>query len=242
MPLTMQHLHHLLSQCGVTIVATTRGCLVVAMKGRQTPFLITAESRENGTLLQLRTQSLAHARHPMYRSTVLSALLSANWKYKLVKFALDPGDGEIIGYVDVLLRGADLTVRQLGACLEALHQLGLRMQRRIERIAATGADPGDRDADIARDLLAGAALMMLIEAAQRSAASPAAPTAAPPPRTPPPRPPPARLPAAPNAAPGTQSKPAPNGSPEPARPAGASPRPMTRTDFDRFVDDVLKDD
>lgn len=247
MPLTIQQLQPLLSRCGATVVGVAQGHLELALESSPEPLLFTAAIRESGTLLQLRTRSLAHVRSERQRSTVRAALLSANWKYKLIKLALRPEDGEVVGFVDVLLHGAEVTVRQLGACLRILEQVGTRMRRRVEQIIATGVDPGDSGADLGRELLAESALAMLFEAAQRALAEPAGQTAD---REPPRLPPAPVLSRAPPRSPPRPPATSPSRSPPsgPVRDAPTSPPParpqrlVTRTDFDKFVDDVLKDD
>ena len=77
-----------------------------------------------GRVLQFRTVGLLSAPKGARRAALLKAILDANHRLKLVKFALDAGDGEIVAYVDIVLGDAKL----LGRLLERVEHSGVRSQ------------------------------------------------------------------------------------------------------------------
>jgi hypothetical protein len=101
-----------------------------------------------GTLLQLRTNGYLMC--PLggpHRLTVMALLNELNHRLRLVKFTLDPLDGEITVFSDLALLDSQPTGGQI------LGLIGFFMDRlreycdRIETTIRTGTDPGDAVAE-----------------------------------------------------------------------------------------------
>src|SRR5262249_25601103 len=84
------------------------------------------------------------------RGALLSAILQACYQYKLVKFAFDPSDGEVVAYIDVFLVDAQLTKAQFERCLNVLRNVVMPACNRFKSIVSTGHDPGDKEASTER--------------------------------------------------------------------------------------------
>jgi hypothetical protein len=85
---------------------------------------------------------MIEAQSTRHRRELLAALLHACYEYKLVKFAFDHKDGEVLAYIDLFLDEAELTKQQCQRCINALRNVVLGNKDRFEKIIETGKDPG----------------------------------------------------------------------------------------------------
>ena len=99
-----------------------------------------------GTLVQLRTNGyLLCPPNSDHRPAVMNLLNELNHRLRLVKFTLDPADGEITVFADLALLDSEPTSAQV------LGLIGFFMERlreysdRIETTIRTGIDPGEID-------------------------------------------------------------------------------------------------
>jgi hypothetical protein len=97
-----------------------------------------------GTLLQFRTNGylLCPPSSPHW-TAVMTLLNELNFRLRLVKFTLDPSDGEVTVFTDLALLDSEATPSQV------LGLIGFFMERlreycdRIETTIRTGVDPGE---------------------------------------------------------------------------------------------------
>ncbi len=122
---------------------------VVAL-GMTTPagrhFLVHAMIEAEGSLLQFRTNGyqLCPLDGP-HVGAVLALLNDLNHKLRLVKFTLDPSDGEVIVFTDLAVLDSEPTATQiLGLIAFLMERLG-EYAERIETTIASGIDPGEVD-------------------------------------------------------------------------------------------------
>ncbi len=181
----ISELKRLLDQSGVRHVDGPRGEILVMVDARPEPVNLVVSRVDDGKLVQLRTVGLLNGPERRYRRVLLKALLEANHRYKVVKFAFDPSDGEVVAYVDVLLGGARMTHTQMERYLRTMRTIVARTRTRAQAIVATGADPGEeQDTDEAR---AAALLEQLLEMRRRAQAGGATTPSASPPDSPGPK-------------------------------------------------------
>jgi hypothetical protein len=130
---------------------------VVAM-GMTTPrgrhFLVHGMLEAEGSLLQFRTN--AYQQCPLdspHRPAVLTLLNELNHKLRLVKFTLDPADGEIIVFSDLAILDSEATATQVLGLIAFLMERLREYADRIETTIGTGEDPGDIELDLDEDVI-----------------------------------------------------------------------------------------
>jgi hypothetical protein len=97
-----------------------------------------------GTLLQLRTNGyLMCPLGSPHRLAVLTLLNELNHRLRLVKFTLDPLDGEITVFSDLALLDSEPTAAQVLGLIGFFMDRLREYSNRIEATIRSGADPGD---------------------------------------------------------------------------------------------------
>lgn len=109
---------------------------------------------EQGGVVQLRSFRLLFGPEKSYRTALLRALFIMNYQYKLVKFAFDASDGEVVGYVDLGVAGTGLTKQQIQRAINLARPILVAGKLRAERIVKTGKDPGDTSEEAKREVAA----------------------------------------------------------------------------------------
>lgn len=161
MALTDRKLSELLGQCGVACLPLGEHLMLRAECGGEKVNVVAMSN--DGKILQLRTMgmtSVSRGRYPLVRRI----LLETNESYKLIKFTLDPDDGEVVAWIDMALGGADVTVRQLKRCLHLIDDAGGTTRKRVQAVERTGEDPGPPSRSAASAEALGALLSMMEEA------------------------------------------------------------------------------
>ncbi len=148
MSLTFDKLQSFLKESGIRfLLAPDQPMLAFGMmteSGRHV--LIHCFLEIEGTLLQLRTNGyhLCPMDSP-HRQAVLELINELNHRLRLVKFTMDPLDGELTAFSDLAILDSEPTASQI------LGLIGFFMDRlrdcaeRIEQTIRTGTDPGDGD-------------------------------------------------------------------------------------------------
>ena len=94
------------------------------------------------------------ADHP-HVAVVLRALAEINFQRRLVKFAWDPQDGELVAYADAWLMDGTLTQDQFQRMLDNFLPSIDECRARLEKAMDTGADPGPESPEEMMKRLAG---------------------------------------------------------------------------------------
>lgn len=145
MSISLDELKDLLTQHKVRyFVDPDHDALLGLFGGYHGSYKVVFEVDLDGTFLQLKTLGYVQCptTHPHCR-VVLELLGLLNYSYRSTKFAWDPRDGEIVGYVDLWLEDARVTLLQLAANLGILLRTIDRAFYRLNGIMETGVDPGD---------------------------------------------------------------------------------------------------
>ncbi len=140
--MTLSELIALLDQCGVehgTPAEDTVPCFVSA---EGVPLLIVAAVTSDGKLVQFRTVGLMTAPPGKHRRALLCAMMAMNYSLKLVKFGIDPDDGEVVAYLDIVLGGGTLTRKQVERAMRTFKGTVGTGRRRLQKILDSGTDPG----------------------------------------------------------------------------------------------------
>lgn len=116
-------------------------------------FLVHAVIEAEGSLMQFRTTGYEHC--PLdstsFQATVL-LLNELNFQLRMVKFTLDPADGEIVVFADLALLDSQPTPTQILGIIGFIMERLRECAERIETTVRTGVDPGESpDEDIIGD-------------------------------------------------------------------------------------------
>lgn len=155
MAITFDDLKELVTREGLRFfVAPDENRLMVGVSGMCGKFQIVISLYDQGIFLQFRTVNYmtCPANHPAL-AELLKAMADANYQTRLVKFAWDAGDGEVVAYADIWLMDASLTQEQLhrmlGNYVPAIDMQSYRFQRTLKE----GKDPGRIDPNTLADEL-----------------------------------------------------------------------------------------
>jgi hypothetical protein len=134
--------------------------LMVGVSGMCGKFQLVLSLYDDGVFLQIRSINYMYCApdHPALHE-LLKAMADANYQTRLVKFAWDRSDGEIVAYADVWLMDTGLTQQQLhrmlGNYVPAIDMQSYRFQRTLDE----GRDPGRIDpGDLVHELLGSSSL------------------------------------------------------------------------------------
>ena len=142
MPISESRLRSLLEQCGVTLLPAKDSVIPFVVTHGDERLCVVAVTSSEGRIVQFRTVGMLQAQGTRHRRELLAALLFACYEYKLVKFAFDHEDGEVLAYIDLFLDEAELTKQQCQRCINALRNVVLGNKDRFQKIIDTGQDPG----------------------------------------------------------------------------------------------------
>jgi hypothetical protein len=148
MSLTFDKLQSILKEAGIRYLLAPDQTMVAfgMMTDSGRHVLVHCFLEIEGTLLQLRTNGY-HLCPPdsPHRSVVMKLVNELNHRLRLVKFTIDPLDGEVTVFADLAILDSEPTGPQV------LGLIGFFMDRlreycdRIGETIATGNDPGDGD-------------------------------------------------------------------------------------------------
>jgi hypothetical protein len=115
-------------------------------------FLIHGVIEADGSLFQLRTTGymqcpLSNANLPY----VILLLNTLNYQLRMVKFTLDPTDGEIVVFADLAILDCEPTSTQILGLIAFVMERLRECADRIETTMRTGEDPGDSEDVIGDD-------------------------------------------------------------------------------------------
>jgi len=140
--ITQRDLIKLVEEAGLAYADGPEGTLLFRVEAEGEQLNMVLDRPSEGKIVQFRTLNMLNAPAGGHRPVLLRALATSNDRLKLVKFAIDPDDGEVCAYIDVVLGDGRLTGGQFTRCVQALQQLVIRAMVRFRKILATGDDPG----------------------------------------------------------------------------------------------------
>ena len=147
MAITFEELKELVSREGLRFfVDPGEQRLMVGVAGMCGKFQLVLSLYDEGVFLQFRSVNYMYCPpdHPALPE-LFKAMADANYQTRLVKFAWDAGDGEVVAYADIWLMDATLTQEQLHRML-GNYVPAIDMQSyRFERTLKEGKDPGRID-------------------------------------------------------------------------------------------------
>ena len=129
--------------------------LMLGVSGMCGSFQLVISLYESGSFLQFRSVNYLYcpAEHPSLPE-LLKVLADINLQTRLVKFAWDSKDGEIVAYADMWLADGTLTQQQLNRMLGNYVPAIDLQYHRISKTLEEGVDPGRIDpAVLLKDLL-----------------------------------------------------------------------------------------
>jgi hypothetical protein len=106
--------------------------------------LIHAAIEAEGSLMQLRTTGYAHC--PLsspHFAAVMALINELNFRLRMVKFTLDPDDGEIVVFTDLAILDSEVTSAQVLGLIAFVMERLRECAGRLEATIATGVDPGE---------------------------------------------------------------------------------------------------
>ena len=173
MALTFDELKDLVKREGLRFfVDPDENRLMVGVSGMCGKFQLVISLYDEGVFLQIRSVNYLYCPpdHPALLE-LLKAIADVNYQTRLVKFAWDGSDGEIVAYADTWLMDSTLTQEQLhrmlGNYVPAIDLQSYRFQRTLKE----GKDPGRIDPNaLVGELLGGDTLPPEIRAILEEAA------------------------------------------------------------------------
>ena len=154
--MTLPEFIELLDKCGVEHGTPAKDTVPCFVSVDGVPMLTIGAVTSDGKVIQFRTIGLLTAPGSKHRLTLLSAMMEMNYSHKLVKFGIDPDDGEIVAYLDLVLGSATLTTKQLKRALRTFKGSVGGARTRFQKILDAGEDPGGEEEEkaiLARMLL-----------------------------------------------------------------------------------------
>lgn len=147
--MTVSQLARLLDTCGVEHGPAADDVLPCFLQVDGEPLLVGAAVTSEGKIVQLRTVGWLSAPPGRHRRAFLTALMDMNFTHKLVKYAVDPDDQEVVAYLDLVLADARLTRKQLERSLRTFTNCVGDARKRLEKIVDSGDDPGEEEDEAA---------------------------------------------------------------------------------------------
>jgi hypothetical protein len=113
-------------------------------------FVITTSVDGEGSFFQARSVEYAHcpATHKNY-TPVARLLLSLNYHYRAVKFSIDPQDGEVTAFADLVLLDSEATSAQVMGLLSFFLNVLDEAHERLLATLVNGVDPGEQKVESA---------------------------------------------------------------------------------------------
>ena len=98
---------------------------------------------ENGEFIQLIAPEILNVQDHIYKSVLFQTLLIIQWELKMLRFAYDPSDGEIMASIQLPIEDSTLTEKQFFRALQSLvRMVDKTAMPRLKTVLATGKDPG----------------------------------------------------------------------------------------------------
>jgi hypothetical protein len=147
MALTMEGLRKLVDAEGLRyFLAPDRPALMLNVTGVNGRYQLMIILDVDGQFLQLRSLGyrLCSADHP-HLAELLKVLAQLNYRLRLVKFAWDPSDGEVVVYADSWLVDSEPTQAQFQRMIHNYFSAIDTHYSRIAKTLETGKDPGAED-------------------------------------------------------------------------------------------------
>lgn len=161
MSMSLDELRTILDAEGLKyFVDPARPVVMLGARGLFGSFHCVIRLDNDGEFLQFRTVGYMHcpAEHPNI-AAVLRLLSLLNYRLRMVKFAWDPSDGEIVVYADVWVVDGGITRKQFSRMMTAYLPVLDISSDRIRKVIDTGDDPGDPGPEaLMAALLGGASL------------------------------------------------------------------------------------
>jgi hypothetical protein len=107
-------------------------------------FLVHAVIEAEGSLMQFRTTGYALC--PLsseHYVAVLMLLNELNFRLRMVKFTLDPADGEVVVFTDLAILDSEVTPTQILGLIAFVMERLRECADRVETTIRTGVDPGE---------------------------------------------------------------------------------------------------
>jgi hypothetical protein len=147
MALTMEGLRKLVDAEGLHyFLAPDRPALMLNVTGVNGRYQFMIILDVDGQFLQLRTFGYrpCSANHP-HLPELLKVIAQLNYRLRLVKFAWDPAEGEVVVYADIWLVDSEPTQAQFQRMIHTLFSAMDMHYPRIVKTLETGKDPGAED-------------------------------------------------------------------------------------------------
>jgi hypothetical protein len=126
--------------------------LLVPLRYNEGMTNIFLELQNEGEILEFNIRGFLVAPDPR-KADLMEALLSINYRWKLIKFSMDPSDGEITVGIDLFLGGAELEGYQFSNCMDALSSVISRHARELREILYGEKSETPEEAHASADLI-----------------------------------------------------------------------------------------
>lgn len=145
MAISFQELKDLISKESLKFFEDPRESrILLGMTGMHGQYELVISLMDNGQFLQFRTlHYLACPRQHSSTPAMLKVIADLNLRLRLVKFAWDAADGEVLAYADAWIMDGKLTQKQFNRMLANFMPAIDVNRRRLRDTLETGNDPGE---------------------------------------------------------------------------------------------------
>ena len=147
MPMTLDELQaYVRAQDLKYFIDPDRDVLMLGVRGVHATYRFVIALQAEGRFLQFRTVEYMHCPpdHPNL-TAVLKTLAAINLEKRLVKFAWDASDGEVVVFADAWLEDGKVTQKQFERMVQNYMPTVDMGYSRIKTAMDTGSDPGEAD-------------------------------------------------------------------------------------------------
>jgi len=152
MPVSESEIRNLMRECGVTLTPSFGGIMAFVIEAQGKKLVVTINITKN-EIVQFRTLEMMTVKPAQHRPALYTAMMSANYQKKVVKFAFDRSNGAVVAYIDIYVGDSSITKQQVQRCVNAFRNIVIPTWKRFETVAETGTDPGDAASPQITDLI-----------------------------------------------------------------------------------------
>jgi hypothetical protein len=145
MATTIQDIHSALQVEGTPLFCDGEQTLLITFPHRGQMMVVYVHLLEEGGYLRYRIPFFLDLSRTPHRTRVIEKLLELNYNVKLLKFGMDPTDGEVSVEIDLPLDDGVPTQRQLHRCMFYLTNPAIQERDNLLTLMETGIYPGSED-------------------------------------------------------------------------------------------------
>lgn len=145
MAVTLNQLTEMFREANAPIFTDNAQMLIFPFIYQNQQFLVYISLAENGEYVRFLIPCYLNLNAARNREQLLMKLLELNRSLKLLKFGLDPQDGEITVSIELPIEDSSLTSGQVHRCMYTLTHVAMNERERLLSLVQTGIYPDSSD-------------------------------------------------------------------------------------------------